>query len=210
MAIMISMFWQPNVSDTVQKLVANQLEFRKVARETGLTCDVVQIIPGGGGVQGETGIVIELDNDGYVEFLDGEPDPRWAKYQEAYKASDSKPVRTSTMLEIPGTEVANADLPKGFVQVSLIDVLPGKVQEAVADLTKSTQIMGRLGIKTRAMQAFLADPWPRLAFMQFYESAADWNAKSGALFADSEWATHFGRSHENRKIVRQSAYQFMP
>ena len=114
------------------------------------------------------------------------------------------------MMEIPGNEVPYDDLPRGFVQVSMIEIHPGKTQEAFADVTKSQAIMKRLGITARTMQAFLADPWPRIAFLQFFESAADWNAKNGALFDDSEWQSHFGRSHENRQIVRQSAYQFMP
>ena len=210
MAIMVSMFWAPNTTGAVPQLSENLLAFRNVSREIGNTCDTVALIPGGGGIQGEMGLVLEFEADQYAEWLDGEPDPRMIAYQAALQASDSKPARTSTMLELAEAEVAYAGLPKGFLQVSMINVHPGKIQDAIGDVRKSQQIMARLGITTRALQAFLADPWPRLVFIQYFDSAASWNEKSGTLFQDEEWQSHFARAHENRQIVRQSAYSMLP
>ena len=156
------------------------------------------------------GLVMEFEGDQYSQFLDAEPDPRMIAYQQSLQASDSKPVRTSTMFELAEAEVAYSDLPKGFIQVSMIEVLPGKVQDALTDVRKSQKIMARLGITARTLQGFLSDPWPRLVFAQYFDSAASWSEKSGQLFQDEEWQAHFATAHENRQIVRQSAYAVLP
>ena len=209
MATMVSMFWAPNTTGAVPQLSENLLAFRNVSREMGNNCDTLALIPGGGGSQGEMGLVLNFDGDQYAEWLDGEPDSRMVAYQQALQASDSKPVRSSTMLELPETEVAYDDLPKGFIQASIISVHPGKMQEAIDDVYKSQKIMAGLGITARALRGFLSDPWPSLVFLQYFDTAASWGEKSGALFQDEEWNEHFGRAHENRQIVRQSAYSLL-
>jgi hypothetical protein len=210
MATMVSMFWVPNTTGAVPMLSENLLGFRNVVREIGYSCDTVALIPGGGGVSGEMGLVMNFEGDQYAEWLSAEPDARMTAYQQSYEASDSKPSRSSTLLELPETEVAYDDLPKGFVQASIISVLPGKIPEAIDDLYKSQKIMARLGITARALRGFLSDPSPIFVFIQYFDSAASWDEKGGALFQDEEWNEHFGRSHENRQIVRNSAYNMLP
>ena len=156
------------------------------------------------------GLVLNFEGDQYAEWLGAEPDARMTAYQQSYEASDSKPSRSSTLLELPETEVAYDDLPKGFVQASIISVLPGKIPEAIDELYKSQKIMARLGITARALRGFLTDPSPVFAFIQYFDSAASWYEKGGALFQDEEWNAHFGGAHENRQIVRNSAYNILP
>lgn len=211
MAIVTSMFWTPNTTEAGGGLRENLTAFRNVAREVGMTSDVVSLVPGGGGVQGEMGILTEFSSpEEYVAALDSPPDPKIVKNQQNLKSSDSKPVRTSTLMEIPGTEVVRSDLPQGLMNVSVIAPIPGKAAEAIADVRKSQEIMGKLGIKVRAMQAFLSDPAGVLIFAQFYESAAEWGVGVNALTESAEWSKHFANAHENRHIVRASAWAIAP
>ncbi len=211
MAIMISNWWDPNTSGAYGQLVENLVGLRNVMREAGWTADVATLTPGGGGPIGETGLVANFESwDDYHAAMDGEPDPKVAAHQQAIKTSDSTPVRSTTMVEMQGTEIAYDDLPRNLVQVSYIAPMPGKMPDAMADVAKSQQIFGRIGIKVRAMQAMLANPWPAIAFIQFYESAQARTELSQALFADDEWNSHFANSAENRQIVRQSAYRILP
>ena len=210
MAIMVSMFWAPNTTGAVPQLRENLLAFRAVSREIGQTCDVVSLLPGGGGPQGTMGLVIEYATPAdYASVIDGEPDPRMAAYQQALKASDSQPVRSATMMEL-GTQLPYADIPRGVANVSYIAVNPGKFPEAVADVVKSQEIMDGLGITARPLQVFLGDPAPAIAYVQYFASAEAWTNGVAALNENEEWLTHFGRSHENRQIVRMSSYAIEP
>lgn len=207
---MVSMFWAPNTSSAVPQLRENLLAFREVAREIGQTCDVASLLPGGGGPQGTMGLVLEYATpEDYAAVIDGEPDPKMVAYQQALKASDSQPVRSSTLIEL-GSQVPYADLPTGIANVSYHAVSPGKFPEAVTDVVKSQQIMDGLGITARPLQVFLGDPAPALAYVQYFESAEAWNNGIAALNENEEWITHFGRSHENRQIVRMSTYAIEP
>ncbi len=211
MAVVTSMFWTPNKTDAVPKLRENQLAFRNVAREAGWTVDVVSLVPGGGGVPGEMGLLMEFDSlDHYAEMMDREPDERIVRHNADLQASDSSPTRSSSMMEIPGTETARADLPQGLIVAAVIATMPGKQQQAIADVQKSQQIMARLGIKVRTLQAFLADPAGILVFAQYYESATAWIAGTAKLNDDAEWLSHFARAAENRQIVRMSTWAIEP
>jgi len=211
MAILSSMFWAPNTTQAAPALRENLLAFRNVARDAGWTCDVINLIPGGGGVQGEMGLLMEYASiEDYAASLDREPDPSVVRHNADLKSSDSRPIRSSTMMEIPGTETAGDDLPRGLLFVSVISPIPGKVPQAIADVQKSHGIMKRLGIPVRAMQAFLAEPAGILVFAQYYESAAAWIAGVNSLGQDDEWNEHFNKAHENRLIVRASTWAIEP
>jgi hypothetical protein len=211
MAIMTSMFWTPNTTEAVTQLRENLLGFRNAARAAGWTCDVAGLIPGGGGVPGEMGLVIEYESgEAYGAAIDSPPPPQIVEFQQSMKSSDAHPERSATSIEIAGTEIPYGDLPKGIVDVAVIQPLPGKAAHAIADVQKSQKIMARLGIKARAMQLFLGNPAGMMTFIQFYENAAAWGAGADALGQDEEWQSHFGRSGDNRQIVRRSAYALEP
>lgn len=207
MAIMTSMFWVPNTTEAAAHLRENLIGFRNAARAAGWTCDVAALVPGGGGVPGEMGLVIDYATvKDYTSAIDDPPPAEVVEFQQAMKSSDAHPERSSTLMEIAGAEVPYGDLPKGIVDVAVIQPLPGKLAHAVADVQKSQKIMARLGIKTRAMQPFLGNPFGMMAFMQYFENGAAWGAGGDALGQDEEWQSHFSRAGDNRQIVRRSAY----
>ena len=45
---------------------------------------------------------------------------------------------------------------------------------------------------------------------QYFDSAEAWTHGVEALNENEEWLTHFGKSHENRQIVRMSTYAIEP
>lgn len=207
MAITTSMFWTPNTTEAVAHLRENLLGFREAARSAGWTCDVLGLVPGGGGIPGEMGLAIQYSsNEEYAAAIDGEPPAEIVAFQQGMKSSDARPDRTVTLIEVEGTEIPYDDLPKGLVQASIIAPHPGKAPHAIADMRKSQEIMARLGIKARVMQAFLSNPWGNFAYLQYFDSAAAWLNAANALGSDDEWQAHFARASDNRQIVRMSMF----
>ncbi len=210
MAIMVSNWWNPNTSGAYGPLVANLTGMRDVMREVGWRADVVTLMPGGGGPIGQTGLITEFSSlDEYVAAIDSPPDPKVMEHQRDIETSDSVPIRSTTSMEIAGTEISYEELPKNVVQVSHIKPIPEKMQDALVDIAKSQAIWRRVGIPVRAMQAVYSDPWPALTFVQYFDSGQMMAEKTQALFADAEWNSHFANSLENRQIVRQSAYRVL-
>ena len=107
MAIMLTTIWTPNNSGATVQLTQNLTIARDAMRADGYKADVLALIPGGGGVPGEMGLVVDYeDADAYVAALDQGVSPSLAKAQETMQYSDSKPERTATWMEIPGLETS--------------------------------------------------------------------------------------------------------
>ena len=207
MAIVTSMFWAPNTTEATPALRANLIGFRDVAREAGWTVDVVSLIPGGGGIQGEMGLLVEYPTlEEYAASLDREPDAKIVAHNAKLKSSDSRPIRSSSMMEMPGTETTRDDLPQRLINVSVIAPIPGKVPQALADVQKSREIMNGMGINVRCLQAFMADPAGIIVYGMYYESAAAWIEGASSLGQNEEWTAHFAKAPESRNIVRQSTW----
>ena len=213
MSIMTTMIWTPNSSGAVPQLAINLNLFRDAARAAGYTCDTMALIPGGGGVQGEMGITMEFeDGAAFAASLDAEPAPEIIQSQQATQYSDSSPVRTTTWMELPGLETPYSEIPKGVNQVSYIRVHPGKQAEAIELVTKSKEIMNRLGCKVRVMNAFLSNPSGMLVFGMFHESATAWNSFNEKLMADEEWIAHWTKPSraEISEVIRISSFRITP
>ena len=213
MAIMLTTIWTPNNSGATFQLTQNLTIARDAMRADGYKADVLALIPGGGGVPGEMGLVVDYeDADAYVAALDQGVSPSLAKAQETMQYSDSKPERTATWMEIPGLETSYEDLPKGVVQTSYIRVNAGQAASALETVSKSKEIMNGLGGKVRVMSAFLANPWSMILYGVYHESANAWREFNDSLFASSEWNSHWNDSSRpaTMELIRQSAFGILP
>ena len=145
---MLTTIWTPNNSGSTVRLSQNLTTARDAMRTDGYKADVLALIPGGGGVPGEMGLIVDYgDADAYVAALTQGVAPSLAKAQETMEYSDSRPERTSTWMEIPGLETPYEDLPKGLVQTSYIKVHSGQAEKAMETVTKSKSIMNNLLFK---------------------------------------------------------------
>tara|TARA_B100002051_G_C16714985_1_gene628813 strand:+ start:888 stop:1529 length:642 start_codon:yes stop_codon:yes gene_type:complete len=213
MAIMLTTIWTPNNSGSTVRLSQNLTTARDAMRTDGYKADVLALIPGGGGVPGEMGLVVDYgDADAYVAALTQGVAPSLAKAQETMEYSDSKPERTSTWMEIPGLETPYEDLPKGLVQTSYIKVHSGQAEKAMETVTKSKSIMNNLGGTVRVMSAFLSNPWSMILFGVYHESAESWRKFNDSLFSSAEWNSHWSDSSRpaTMELVRQSAFALLP
>lgn len=213
MTITQSSFWTPNSSGAVPQLTENLLKTRDAMRSSGYTCDTISLLPGGGGIQGMTGLINNYpDADAYVAAMDSPPPEDFVAVQQSLKYSDSAPSRTMTMMEVQGTETAYSELPKGIVQISSIIPTQGKEGEAIKSFIKSKEILNGLGIKVRVSRTFLGEPADMFLFAMFHESAAAWRDANMRFQADGQWQEHWaslGKAN-NSKIIRVSAFSFLP
>ena len=59
MAIMLTTIWTPNNSGSTLQLSQNLTTARDAMRTDGYKADVLALIPGGGGVPGEMGLIVD-------------------------------------------------------------------------------------------------------------------------------------------------------
>jgi len=212
MAVMVTNIWTPNSSGAVPQLTENLIISRDAMRKDGFSADVLALLPGGGGVQGEMALVMEFDDwAGYAAGVTNGPSPSFAEAQASLKYSDSTPIRSTSWTELPGMETAYSALPKGVVMTSYSKIAAGKAAEAIARVSKSKDIMERLGGNIRLMVSNMSNPAGMIIFGMYYESAAAMAAFGDTLNNDDEWQAHWNdaSSFGVNEIVRQSGWQIL-
>lgn len=212
MAIMVTNIWTPNSSGATPQLTENLLLSRDAMRTTGQQVDTLRLMPGGGGVPGEMALAMEFeDMAAYAKAVSAGVTPAMAEAQASMQYSNSAPVRATTWSEIPGLEIPYDDLPRGVVLTSYSKIAPGKAAEAIARVSKSKEIMTKLGGSIRVMVANLSNPAGIILYGMYHESAEAMAAFGDAMNGDADWQAHWAdtSSFGVNEIIRQSGWEIL-
>jgi hypothetical protein len=144
-----------------------------------------------GGVPNSLSVILEYDDsEAYGAGLDAlYADQGMQGYIARAVASEAMtPVRAVDYAEIPGTEVANADIASaGVIMATLFQIRDGQQQISLERIQRSKALVEKHGAKCRALSSISSDPFGVTATVNYYENFTAWGKIGASLSADPEW-----------------------